>query len=164
MKHINGAWRSTTGKELEPKELEGIVSFVQVGTNNIQMPSATTIHTDEAITLPLNTRNMSGTAIENLSDYKWRWDGMRWIHEADWTFPLPAPIPLPDSNYAYPGVWKKEPENIVEEEPEYAILKFRGKTLIYRILDGEIEYGFIEKNGVKFIKSNNLSIILKMFE
>ena len=72
---------------------------------------------------------------------------MRWFYEPDWTWPwFPA---FPQYTYTYTS------------DSDYKVIKYRGKTILYRIVDNLIEYGIIQLNGVAFKKTYDLLEILK---
>jgi hypothetical protein len=88
----------------------------------------------------------AGTATtSNYTSLYWRWDGLRWLYEPQWVW-------IPDGQvYQYPTY---------TTTPTYKMIKVFGKTLLYRFIDNEIEYAFVEGTELTFKKANNLDVIL----
>lgn len=88
----------------------------------------------------------SGTSSTTVdySGYYWRWDGIRWVYEPGWTWISP-----------YIG-W------ITYSNSDFKVLQWNGKTIIYRIINSEIEYAVVSsKSEISFQTTNSLETILK---
>jgi hypothetical protein len=144
MEYINGAWRATSPNEAEPKQ-DIKVGFINSGNSD-------SITYSGSFDWPTNKTTI------DYCDYYYRWDGIRWVYEPDWTWiPVQPQVPFPPDSFYQ---WAKE-------IPNYSVLAWKGKTILYRFVNNYIEYTILKATtttNLQFQTTINLEEILKGLE
>lgn len=131
---VNGVWRSDSANAPEPNEkLDGTVTTSFNITTDANFDTSSWTETATATTNAVN-----------YSNFYWRWDGIRWVYEPDWIYPV-----YPYYQYTYTST-------------DFKVLQWNGKTIIYRLINNTIEYAVVSPKGeVQFQTTESLETILK---
>lgn len=136
---VNGVWRADSENAPEPQE------------DSIITTSSTTVVASNFNIDQINTTSYAtATSINyDYSNYYWRWNGIQWIYEPEWIWQNP-----------YIGYG-----TITTSTSGFRVLRWKGKTIIYRLINSQIEYAIVSNKGqVNFIYTDSLETVLKALE